>query len=152
MKKNSEDVEQRLRHKPVILEGFQTAQRSKKPKKKEMSAREKRIRGIYNISPKGQRLGFSLIYACCRLAWFSDGQRALSSFYLIQLNPALLTPHYYEQFFNLCPGEMSCNFFVSNQLNVDTLLIWTPMSVLMGFDCVTFLDIFLISWNVVYFH
>ena len=55
MKKNSEDVEQRLRHKPVILEGFQTAQRSKKPKKKEMSAREKRIRGIYNISPKGQR-------------------------------------------------------------------------------------------------
>ncbi|CAH3153256.1 unnamed protein product [Porites evermanni] len=36
-------------------EGFQTAQRSKKPKKKEMSAREKRIRGIYKISPKGQR-------------------------------------------------------------------------------------------------
>lgn len=68
MKKNSEDVEQRLRHKPVILEGFQTAQRSKKPKKKEMSAREKRIRGIYKISPKGQRLGFSLIYACCGLA------------------------------------------------------------------------------------
>lgn len=68
MKKNSEDVEQRLRHKPVILEGFQTAQRSKKPKKKEMSAREKRIHGIYNISPKGQRLGFSLIYASCSLA------------------------------------------------------------------------------------
>ena len=79
MKKNSEDVEQRLRHKPVILEGFQTAQRSKKSKKKEMSAREKRIRGIYNISPKGQRLGFSLIYASCRLAGFSDGQRDLSS-------------------------------------------------------------------------
>lgn len=58
MKKNSEDVEQRLRHKPVILEGFQTAQRSKKPKRKEMSAREKRIRGIYKISPKGQRLGY----------------------------------------------------------------------------------------------
>ncbi|XP_073232722.1 ribonuclease P protein subunit p29-like [Porites lutea] len=55
VKKNSEDVEQRLRHKPVILEGFQTAQRSKKPKRKEMSAREKRIRGIYKISPKGQR-------------------------------------------------------------------------------------------------
>lgn len=60
MKKNYEEVEQKLQHKPVFLEGFQTAQRSKKPKKKEMSAREKRIRGIYNISPEGQRLGFSL--------------------------------------------------------------------------------------------
>ena len=111
MKKNSEDVEQRLRHKPVILEGFQTAQRSKKPKRKEMSAREKRIRGIYKISPKGQRLGFSLIYVCCGLAWFSDGQRALFSFYLIQSNPALLlTPHYYVEDITWPRGDMNFIF------------------------------------------
>lgn len=55
VKNNTEDVEFKLRYKPVMLENLQTAKPSNKPKRKEMSAREKRIRGIYNISSKNQR-------------------------------------------------------------------------------------------------
>lgn len=56
MKSNTEDVEYKLRYKPVMLEALHTGNPTKKPKRKEMSAREKKIRGIYNIPPENQRL------------------------------------------------------------------------------------------------
>lgn len=56
VKHNTEEVELKLRYKPVMLEGLNTGKPNKKPKKKEMSARNKRIHGIYNISATNQRL------------------------------------------------------------------------------------------------
>jgi len=55
VKNNTEDVEFKLRYKPVMLESLHMAKPTKKPKRKEMSAKEKKIRGIYNISPENQR-------------------------------------------------------------------------------------------------
>ena len=56
VKNNTKELDYKLRYKPVMLEGLHTEKPSKKPKRKEMSAREKKMQGIYNISSANQRL------------------------------------------------------------------------------------------------
>jgi len=53
---NKTDLE-KMHRDPVMLDKLNRNKNksNKKPKRKEISAREKRIRGIYKISPKNQR-------------------------------------------------------------------------------------------------
>lgn len=55
VQKNKEDLERKLRYDPVTLDRLNKHKPNKKPKRKEMSLREKKSRGIYKISPKNQR-------------------------------------------------------------------------------------------------
>ena len=69
VQKNKEDLERKLRYDPVTLDRLNKHKPNKKPKRKEMSLREKKSRGIYKISPKNQRwtapfIDFKREYLC----------------------------------------------------------------------------------------
>lgn len=55
VQENKEDLDSKLRCDPVILDKLNKHKSNKKPKRKEMSLKEKRSRGIYKISSKNQR-------------------------------------------------------------------------------------------------
>lgn len=55
VQQNKEDLDSKLRCDPVILDRLNKHKSNKKPKRKEMSLKEKRSRGIYKISSKNQR-------------------------------------------------------------------------------------------------
>ena len=61
VQKNKEDLERKLRYDPVTLDRLNKHKSNKKPKRKEMSLREKKSRGIYKIFPKNQRWTASFI-------------------------------------------------------------------------------------------
>lgn len=95
VKHNTEEVELKLRYKPVMLEGLNTGKPDKKPKKKEMSARNKRIHGIYNISATNQRYE---MYLPLHKLWQDYMQSMLNlqpNSYLKALYPKLLRADYH---------------------------------------------------------
>lgn len=55
VKQYSEDMKSKVQCKPVMLDCVKTRTAIKKPKRKKVSAREKRLCGLYNISSANQR-------------------------------------------------------------------------------------------------